>query len=57
MSLLAIANVLRGNIFQTWFHANPRIRAAEQLLHEKPLGRETIKRLGEESSAPNRKAA
>jgi hypothetical protein len=57
MSLLAIANVLRGNIFQTWFHANPRVRAAEQLLHEKPLGREMLNRLGKESSAGKQKAA
>ena len=57
MSLLAITNVLRGNVFQTWFHANPRVRAAEQLLHEKPLGRYVLNRLGKESSAGNQKAA
>ncbi len=57
MSLLAIANVLRGNIFQAWFHANPRVRAAEQLLHEKPLGREMLNRLGKESTAAKQKAA
>jgi hypothetical protein len=37
MSLLAIANTLHDNVFQTWFHANPRVRAAEQLLQEKPI--------------------
>ena len=57
MSLLALTNVLRGNIFQTWFHANPRVRAAEQLLHEKPLGREMMNRLGKEGSADRQKAA
>jgi cyclic beta-1,2-glucan synthetase len=40
MSLLAITNLLKNNIFQSWFHANPRVRAAEQLLHEKPLSPE-----------------
>ena len=45
MSLLAITNVLRSNVFQTWFHANPRVRAAEQLLHEKPLSKEMVSRL------------
>ncbi len=42
MSLLAIANTLRHNIFQTWFHANPRVRAAEQLLQEKPVARSAV---------------
>jgi cyclic beta-1,2-glucan synthetase len=45
MSLLAIANTLRGDIFQTWFHANPRVRAAEQLLQEKPVAKRTVPKL------------
>jgi cyclic beta-1,2-glucan synthetase len=57
MSLLAVTNVLRANIFQTWFHANPRVRAAEQLLHEKPLSKEMVNRLEKEAVAEPRKAA
>jgi cyclic beta-1,2-glucan synthetase len=37
MSLLALTNLLAGNPFQRWFHADPRVRATEMLLHEKPL--------------------
>ncbi len=47
MSLLALANLLHHNIFQHWFHANPRVRAAELLLHERPLSKETLKTLQE----------
>ncbi|WP_244501907.1 glucoamylase family protein [Terriglobus roseus] len=52
MCLLAATNLLRNNIFQTWFHANPRVRAAELLLHERPLGRAAIKHLQEVSARP-----
>ena len=45
MALLAVTNLLRRNIFQTWFHANPRVRAAELLLHEKALSKQTISEL------------
>ena len=45
MSLLAVTNLLRQNIFQTWFHANPRVRAAELLLHEKALSKQTLNEL------------
>jgi cyclic beta-1,2-glucan synthetase len=51
MSLLALANLLRNNIFQTWFHANARVRAAELLLHEKPLGKETLRALAKQSKS------
>ena len=37
MSLLAITNVLEGKAFQRWFHSDPRVRATELLLHEKPV--------------------
>lgn len=37
MSLLAITNLLKGKAFQRWFHADPRVRATELLLHEKPV--------------------
>ena len=51
MALLALANLLRGNIIQRWFHANPRVRAAELLLHERPLAKETLKSLEKQSGA------
>jgi hypothetical protein len=47
MSLLSITNLLCGNIFQCWFHANPIVRATELLLHEKPLNKVTLNRLAE----------
>ena len=50
MSLLALTNLLSENIFQKWFHANPRVRAAELLLHERPLAKETLKALSKQSS-------
>jgi len=37
MSLLALTNFLVGKPFQRWFHADPRVRATELLLHEKPI--------------------
>jgi hypothetical protein len=52
MCLLAATNLLCNNIFQTWFHANPRVRAAELLLHERPLGRAAIKQLQKASAQP-----
>jgi cyclic beta-1,2-glucan synthetase len=51
MSLLAVTNLLRDNVFQRWFHANPRVRAAELLLHEKPLSKDTLKSLEERELA------
>jgi cyclic beta-1,2-glucan synthetase len=45
MALLAVTNLLCGNVFQQWFHANPKVRAAELLLHERPLNRQTLKSL------------
>jgi cyclic beta-1,2-glucan synthetase len=50
MSLLALANLLRENIVQQWFHANPRVRAAELLLHEKPVSKDTLKALSKQVS-------
>lgn len=37
MSLLALTNLLAGKPFQRWFHADPRVRATELLLDEKPV--------------------
>jgi cyclic beta-1,2-glucan synthetase len=49
MCLLALTNLLKDNIVQHWFHATPRVRASELLLHEKPLSKETLKRLSNQS--------
>jgi hypothetical protein len=49
MSLLALLNLLENNIVQRWFHANPRVRAAELLLHEKPISKDTLKELAKRS--------
>lgn len=51
MSLLALTNLLSNNAFQHWFHANPRVRAAELLLHERPLAKETLKALEKQGAA------
>jgi len=47
MSLLAVTNLLRNGIIQEWFHANPRVRAAELMLHEKALKQDTLRQLEE----------
>jgi len=49
MCLLALANLTKDNIIQRWFHGAPRVRAAELLLHEKPLSKETLKALSNQS--------
>lgn len=54
MCLLAATNLLCGNAFQAWFHANARVRAAELLLHERPLGRPAIKQLMKAAAAKPR---
>jgi len=36
MSLLAMANFLRDEVIQNWFHSHPRVQATELLLQEKP---------------------
>jgi cyclic beta-1,2-glucan synthetase len=51
MCLLAITNLLKDNIVQHWFHSTPRVRAAELLLHEKPLSKETLKELSNQSKS------
>ena len=37
MSLLALANFLKGNVVQQWFHNDRRVQATELLLQEKPV--------------------
>ncbi len=49
MSLLAVSNLLRNEIIQEWFHSNPRVRAAELMLHEKALNVDTLRQLEERS--------
>jgi cyclic beta-1,2-glucan synthetase len=44
MSLLSIANHLRHEVVQNWFHSDPRVRATELLLQEKPANHPTPKR-------------
>ena len=51
MSLLALTNLLHDRAFQRWFHANPIVRAAELLLHEKPLSKESRHALEEPVTA------
>lgn len=36
MSLLSIANFMRGKVMQRWFHDHPRVQATQLLLQEKP---------------------
>ena len=45
MSLLALTNLLHENIFQRWFHSNAIVRAAELLLHERPLSKSVLREL------------
>jgi hypothetical protein len=49
MCLLAVTNLLKDSIIQRWFHGTPLVRAAELLLHEKALSKETIKELSKRS--------
>ena len=49
MSLLAVANLLCNGIIQEWFHSNPRVRAAEVMLHEKALKLGTLRQLEEQT--------
>ena len=37
MSLLAMANFIKDNVVQRWFHGDLRVQATELLLHEKPI--------------------
>jgi hypothetical protein len=43
MSLLAMLNLLHGNIVQQWFHANPMVRSAELLLNELPARKAVLR--------------
>jgi hypothetical protein len=50
MSLLAILNLLQGNIVQRWFHANPLIRSCELLLNELPARKSVLRAKAMESN-------
>jgi hypothetical protein len=39
MSLLSLANFLRDNVVQKWFHRDPRVQATALLLQEKPVSK------------------
>ena len=54
MCLLAVTNLLRDKVIQRWFHGTPRVRAAELLLHEKPLSKETLRELEKQSRLKER---
>jgi len=54
MCLLAVTNLLRDNAIQRWFHGTPRVRAAELLLHEKPLSNETLRELAKQARLKER---
>ena len=56
MSLLAILNLLHGNIVQRWFHANPLVRSTELLLNELPA-RKAVLRAKAKEFAPIRTGA
>lgn len=43
MALLAVVNLLRDNVVQRWFHANPLVQSAELLLHETPTSKGAMK--------------
>jgi hypothetical protein len=43
MALLAITNLLHGQVVQKWFHANAIVQAAEILLHESSLSNAVLK--------------
>ncbi len=45
MCLLAVTNLLCDNVFQQWFHSNAKVRAAELLLHERPLSKPALREL------------
>jgi hypothetical protein len=49
MCLLAVTNLLKDNVIQRWFHSTPLVRAAELLLHEKPLSKDTLRELSQRS--------
>ncbi len=43
MSLLAITNLLCGDVVQRWFHANPLVQATELILHETPVRKSVLR--------------
>jgi hypothetical protein len=56
MSLLAVLNLLHGNIVQRWFHANPLVQSSELLLNELPARNAVLGAMVKEF-APNQGSA
>jgi hypothetical protein len=56
MSLLAILNLLHGNIVQRWFHANPLVQSSELLLNELPARKAVLEAMARDF-APNHGSA
>ena len=56
MCLLAVTNLLKDNVIQQWFHSTPRVRAAELLLHEKALSKDTLRELSQRSRSRTQSA-
>jgi len=57
MSLLAITNLLHDDVVQHWFHSNPIVRAAELLLHERPLNKAMLKALAKRTESQSAEPA
>ncbi len=53
MSLLAIANFLKGELVQQWFRRDARVQATELLLQERPAGRVAAKPQKKRTSKSN----
>ena len=51
MSLLALANFLKADVVQRWFHSDPRVQATELLLQEKPVAHVSRRDLSGETAA------
>jgi cyclic beta-1,2-glucan synthetase len=58
MSLLALANYLKGGMVRRWFHSDRRVQATNLLLHERPAKRVITapRRRSKVSAAPTRRA-
>jgi cyclic beta-1,2-glucan synthetase len=50
MSLVSIANYLRNEVVQGWFHSDPRVQATELLLQEKPAAHPRPKSKGSKAA-------
>ena len=54
MGFLSLTNFLHGNAIQRWFHADPRVRAFEPLLHERvPIRPQLLHHLSTREGVPS----